>query len=319
MILDSFTREDSNLIRLALVFSILFVATFSAAAPASAQKKMDITTHRLYNGTSELSRAEAQQVADGRFGSLMSQLAGAIEPTVLTPAHSLGSRGFYLGFETGVSQIDHQSEYWRLGTHGGANATEAGNAFPQGALTHSRGVFRKGLPFGIDVGLGMGHVYLSNLFLWSAEVKIALFEGWFKKWPRYLPDIAVQGFATTITGSKEFSLTVPGGGLILSKPLVLGHSATLTPMVHVRAVGILADSELVYAAGITSGSQVTAFNRMRGYRVRVAPGLVFRYQKLVLSGVFSIDVMDPTRVEEIPNAPELSGQWRIDFGVGFQY
>ena len=307
------------MIRLALALSILFVATFTAAVPALAQKKMDITTHRLYNGTSDLSRGEAQQVADGRFGSLMSQLAGAVEPTVLAPANSLGSRGFYLGFESGVSQIDNQNEHWRLGTHGGPNATAAGNAFPQGALTHSRGVFRKGLPFGIDIGLGIGHVYQSNLFLWSAEVKIALFEGWFKKWPKFLPDIAVQGFATTITGSSEFSLTVPGGGLILSKPIVLGGSAVLTPMIHGRAVGMLADSELVYAAGLPDGSQITAFTRFRGYRVRIAPGLQFRYQKLVLSGVFSIDVMDPVRQEEIVNAPDLTGQWRIDFGVGFQY
>lgn len=307
------------MIRLALALSILFVATFSAAAPASAQKKMDITTHRLYNGTSDLSRSEAQQVADGRFGSLMSQLAGALEPTVLTPANTLGSRGFYLGFESGVSQIDNQSEYWRLGTHGGANATEAGNAFPQGALTHSRGVFRKGLPFGIDLGLGIGHVYQSNLFLWSVEVKVALFEGWFKKWPRFLPDIALQGFATTITGSREFSLTVPGGGLILSKPIVLGHSALLTPMVHARAVGMLADSELVYAAGLPDSSQITAFQKMRGYRIRIAPGLQFQYQKLVLTGSFSIDVTDPTRNEEIAGADALSGQWRVDFGVGFQY
>lgn len=306
------------MIRLALAFSIFFVATFTAA-PAFAQKKMDITTHRLYNGTSGLSRGEAQQVADGRFGSLMSQIAGAIEPTVLTPANSLGSRGFYLGFESGVSQIDSESEVWRLGTHGGPNATAAGNAFPQGALTHSRGVFRKGLPFGIDLGLGIGHVYQSNLFLWSAEVKVTLFEGWFKKWPKFLPDIALQGFATTITGSREFSLTVPGGGLILSKPIVLGGSALLTPMVHARAIGMLADSELVYAAGLPESAQITAFQRVRGYRVRIAPGLVFRYQKLVLTGSFSIDVMDPVRQEEIAGAADLTGQWRIDFGIGFQY
>jgi hypothetical protein len=293
---------------------LVFVLTLLGVTSGASAKEMDITTHRLFDG-------DVADVAgaDARWGQLMTQLGGVVEPLTLTPANTLGMSSFYFGFETGVSNLASDQDYWRLGTEGGAQADDInGNQFVQSAMTYSRAMFRKGFPFGVDLGIGAGHVYNSSLFLWSGDVKIGLFEGWVRKLPAAIPDIALHGFITAVTGDHEFTLTVPGGGIIVSKPIVIGQTLILTPMVHARISWTVADSAIVNVIESPTGDGRYVYDRIRAHRIRLAPGVELRYQRFQVSGAFVFDLAGGPSF--LPGEPySTASQWRVDIGVGVNY
>jgi hypothetical protein len=290
------------------------VLTLAGVPSFASAKEMDITTHRLFAG--DVTNVAA---ADARWGRLMTQLGGVVEPLTLTPANTLGMSSFYFGFETGVANIDNGQDYWQLGTEGGAQADDSiGNQFVQGGMTYSRAMFRKGFPFGIDLGIGAGHVYNASLFLWSGDVKIGLFEGWVRKLPAFIPDIALHGFITAVTGDREFTMTVPGGGIIVSKPIVIGQTLIVTPMIHARVSWTVADSAIVNVIESPTGDGRYVYERVRAHRIRLAPGLEVRYQRFQISGAFLFDVAGGPSF--LPGDPySTASQWRIDIGVGVNY
>ena len=103
---------------------------------------------------------------------LMSQQAFALAPPILSPARTVGYRGFYLGLETGTSGIDDGERYWQLGTRGNSTATfDAGNRFVDSSITWMRLALRKGLPFGFELGMSMGRPFHSSLWMWGVSVK----------------------------------------------------------------------------------------------------------------------------------------------------
>jgi hypothetical protein len=304
-----------------VAYVLATIAITLAGVPSGAfAKDMDITTHRLFAG------GASEAVANARFGSLMAQLGGAVEPLTLTPANTLGMSGFYFGFETGVSNIDNGQDYWQLGTEGGRQANDTdGNPFVQGALTYSRAMFRKGFPFGVDIGIGAGHVYNSSLFLWSGDIKIGLFEGWVRKWPAFMPDFTLHGFVTAVTGDSAFTMTVPGGGLIVSKPIVLGQTMIFTPMIHARVSWTVADSAIVPALDVPQdgGGRMDAryvYDNIRVHRIRLAPGFELKYQRFQLAAAFLFDVAGgPEWENDAGQTLSVASQWRIDIGVGVNY
>jgi hypothetical protein len=304
------------LTRAAHVLVAVFI-TLAGVPSGAFAKDMDITTHRFFaDGVTD-------EVANQRFANVMTQLGAALEPLALTPANTLGMSGFYFGFETGISKIDGGQDYWQLGTQGNQNATDtAGNTFAQDKLIYSRAMFRKGFPFGVDLGIGVGHVYNSSLFVWSGDIKIGLFEGWVRKWPAFLPNFALHGFVSAVTGDRQFTLTVPGGALVVSRPIVLGSTFIFTPMLHVRMSWTVADSAVVNVLSPSGGggfdTQRYVYDHVRAHRVRLAPGFEFRYQRFQLSGAFLIDVAGgPSGLPGEPYA--TASQWRVDVGVGVNY
>ncbi|NIS35788.1 MAG: hypothetical protein GWO04_40220, partial [Actinobacteria bacterium] len=72
-------------------------------------------------------------------------------------AATTGTKGFYLGFETSIASIDDGADYWRLGTRGDGTGGE--NRFVNESLVSSRLHLRKGLPFGLEIGLEGGRFY----------------------------------------------------------------------------------------------------------------------------------------------------------------
>jgi hypothetical protein len=350
-------------------------AAILTRAPAARADDMDVTLARLrvpaVSGT-DCSPTTADGPRgwcpdNGAWTRIMSQLGASMAPPILAPARTVGPGGFHIGFDTWVTGIDADERYWQLGTEGdAAGATErcgpdgvvGCNRFVNQALTWSRLRVRKGFPFGFELGASIGHAFSTEYWTWGAGLSWALFEGFRTGAWAYVPDVAVRAQVQTLTGASQFNLTVPSLELVVSKPIVAGGVATLTPFASGQMVWILADSEVVdlspgrsavsecrpltpaevarrnemnlddpnrstvICAGDPSDFNNSAvFDDVRALRARLAFGLEFRYQLFTLSGSFLFDVSPPGQVDgdaSFEDAPSLPRQWTVAFGVGLQ-
>ena len=322
----------------------LLLALSVAGAERARADDMDPALHRLRVET------DAPGVFvpdDANFARLTSQLGFALAAPMSTGAATTGPKGFYMGFETSVTSIDSGADYWRRGTSGDGTGPE--NRFVNGSLVSSRLHLRKGLPFGLEVGLEGGHFYDTSLWLWGADLKIAILEGFRDGWQAFLPDIAIRGTVRTLTGSPSLQLTVPSFDLIVSKRLVLGSVFELTPIVGAQFFWVLADSEVVdltpetdgYAACAPISPRVGAedpaaqpaiactgdstdlqnnrsFAELRAFRSRLAIGLAGRYRYLSMGVAFHIDLRNPSDADgDVPD--DVESQWDLTFSLGARY
>ena len=336
--------------RLHLGIGAVLIVALSAPAEVHADE-MDLALSRLRVETSPGSGSwEPDQAAWTR---LATQLGFAVAPTLLTPARTNGTRGFYVGFETSVVGITENSatDFWARGTEGDAMSTfDTGNRFLQNHYYLSRIHLRKGLPFGFELGLSAGHPYNTDYFLWGAELKIAILEGFREGIPAFLPDIAVRAAVTTVTGDDEFSLTVPTFDIIVSKRLVAGGSVMITPIVGAQLMWTLADGEFVDltpernafeecrpGAGwpepmdppasstftCTGSAQdfgnYGLFGKVRGFRARMVIGMEIRYRLFAVNFGMHWDLRRPEDFDDDFAGLDLARQWNFSFGLGLHH
>ncbi len=287
------------------------------------------------------------------YRRLIAQLGFAVAPTVLTPARTSGTRGFYVGFETSVVGITENSasDFWRNGTEGDDMSDYAtGNRFLQNHYYLSRLVIRKGLPFGFELGLNAGHAYNTDLWIWGAEIKIALLEGFREGIPAFLPDIAVRAAVSTVTGDDEYSLTVPSFDLIVSKRLVAGGSVMITPIVGAQLQWTLADGEFVDLTPERNAFEECApapgwpdpmmppasstfsctgsnqdygnyglFDKLRQFRARMMVGMEIRYRIFAVNFGMHWDLRNPEDFDDDVAGLDLQRQWNFSFGFGLHH
>ncbi|MBW2463984.1 MAG: hypothetical protein JRH11_20210, partial [Deltaproteobacteria bacterium] len=295
----------------------------------------------------------------GCWARQMAELGGSVIPVVLSPARTVGYGGFELAVEGWVTSINGNSNHWRLGTEGDPNAgadscvdqddptraisTGIGcNRFAPSTLFWSRLMARKAFPFGFQLGTGFSYLLGTNLFAWSLEVHWAIFEGFRTGVGGWFPDVAVRAAVNTLVGDSEFNMTVPSIDVIISKPIVLGSTARLTPFAAWQMAFIFADSELVdltpgtdafgecapdpsQPGTVCTGSGFDyenneTYDSLRMNRQRLNFGLQFHYQLIQLTGSFAFDLIDPADMSD--DAPsdivDTSGNV-ISEGVGRQW
>ena len=331
----------------AFAIAAMPVAMALYAAPASADE-MDPTLQRF--GVETAPGSGVFTPDQPQFARLSSQLGFALAAPLTTPASTTGAKGFYLGFETTVTAIDGDADYWRFGTEGDS---EEPNRFVDSSLVASRVHLRKGLPFGIEVGLEGGHFFQTELWVWGADLKIALFEGFREGWPAIIPDVALRGTVRTLTGSDQLQLTVPSFDLLVSKKIVIGSLFELIPIVGVQFFWIFADSEVVdltpsvdgYAACAPraprldemgnpvdgadqrpplecTGSNLDlrnnrSFESVQAFRSRLAIGFTGRYRYLLLGLMFHFDLGSPSAADDVPQ--NVASQWDVTVSLGSRF
>ena len=79
----------------------------------------------------------------GEFKDLTKELGSAIAYRNLAPAEPLGITGFDIAVQTSAISIENNSSYWEKAT--GSDAPDY--------ITYPSVRLRKGLPFGIDIGV----------------------------------------------------------------------------------------------------------------------------------------------------------------------
>ncbi len=195
----------------------VLVAAFLLAPAAVQARGYDPKLGSFYD-------AKSGQVDTASFRNYASELGIAVSPKMLGPAATLGSLGWEISLAVGMSDINGDASYWQ-----GA-ADDPGNLL----ITNQIRV-RKGLPYSLEVGGIITHLYQSGMWGIGLELGWTLHEGF-----QYFPDIGVIASVNTLLGSDDLAMLEVGAGFIISKSFSIAGLFTLEPytgfdMVYVNA------------------------------------------------------------------------------------
>lgn len=178
------------------------------------------------------------------FRQLVSQLGIVFAPKLLAPPRTLGWSGFYVGLEGSLTGIDDDQRYWTLATEGETSDTERFQGDPGPVMFVPTVRFRKGFPFGVELGTALSWMTGSEMLGLGLDVRVAPFEG-FTKNIGILPDLSVRGSVTRVTGAREIDLTVVGLDVSLGKRFGAFGQVALAPYVGWQHLWIIGDTEVV--------------------------------------------------------------------------
>ncbi len=218
-----------------LVATLALVAvTLGAAATAFAGDK-DLVLRRLADRTeSQASPGHFNADPDlPAFRALSKDLGVVMGPKFLAPAETLGQAGFDVGFEFSFTSVNTNADHWRA-----LESQDAGAGFATGQLH-----VRKGLPFSLELGGSLTHLFESEMFAVGTELKFSLNEGFF-----YLPDFAVRGTFNTVVGASDLNLATTGFDVSISKSFGVVGVVNITPYAGYNYLVIFSSSRLLDVA-----------------------------------------------------------------------
>lgn len=227
--------------RHALSLLALFLGSLTVALPSAKADTFDIEFNRLGTATVEGNDVSVR-LNQVHFDNVVRDLGVAMAPKFMGPASTLGSLGFEVGFELSWTDINETSAYWK-------NAVDSPDSTLQTMQIH----LRKGLPFSLEVGGTITHLFNSELWGVGLDVKFALLEGF-----RSLPDFAIRGNIHTILGANDINILLSGGDAVLSKEFGIGGVLRVAPYVGYNLIYIHGSSHAITffteaPAGSTAG------------------------------------------------------------------
>lgn len=191
------------------------------------------------------------------FERLVSEFAMSMAPPVNTPARGIGPRAFALALDTTLTDIDSASPYWSAGTEGAGQDTGTeldANANPASAMVWNRFQLRSGLPLGFEVGAALGQGLNTSMWTLGLSLKWAVFEG-FRTGLGRLPDVALRAELVRSVGSSQATVLLYTTDITLSKPFVIDHAWTLSPLVGLQIVFVDVTSGVI---DLTPGGLTTS-------------------------------------------------------------
>jgi len=135
------------------------------------------------------------------FNTLVDELGTAVSYNPVSPAEPLGITGFEAGIL--VTMVDIDDNIW---------SKAVSDADAPSMLPVPRLMVRKGLPFGIDVGLGYTKVPGSNIKIIGGEIRKAILEG-----TAATPAVAVIGHTSKLSGVSDVDISTYGIDVGISK------------------------------------------------------------------------------------------------------
>ena len=333
-------------------FVVVCAALASLLASSARADGMALNLGRLSQGACERTLSDAADFAlkvDGAqvlsidrpaYAALVSQLSGALAPSLLAPVTTRGPSGFDVGFDTAITDIDQGADAWQRGTRGkNVPATCDGrNLDPRSVLTQNRLRFMKGLPLGISLGGNVGFMHGVGAWTVGAELKVAIIEGSLNPW---VPSLALRVASNTLVGADSLSLSAFAFDVLVSREFPLAHVMQLQPYVAVGAVLSRAASTRVdltpnvdanacaagrdpvcNAHGLGASTDDLghdqAFPKLILMRYRALLGLWLRYRLFAFALESSFDLVRPDRADS-----DLSGkiarQWSLQFAPSLSF
>jgi hypothetical protein len=186
---------------------------------------------------------------DAAFKKLINQYGFAFAPLAFYPARTTGYGGFQVSIQGAYTSIDHNADYWQLGTQGppdpNTNKNSVKNNGPDSWLQVYNLNLRKGLPFGFELGVNIGYMVHTSIMSGGADVRWSLLEGFRTGILGVFPDLSIGAGVRTITGTPQFQLTIASGDGMISKPFPIADSSVLTPYIGYQFIRIFGDSGLI--------------------------------------------------------------------------
>ena len=229
-----------------------------------------------------------------------------------------------------MTGLEASSDYWQRGTQGssGIATCDGRNDDVASALALNRLRFTKGLPLGLSIGASVGKLYVTSLWTFGAELKLALLEGLTQPWA---PSLGVRVASSSLIGDPALSLNMLSVDVVLSKEWVAADalkiapylglgmtygrarsgSVDLTPNIDAQACAAGTDA-VCNGAGL--GASPDDFGHDREFspvnlvRQRAFVGSWLRYGLFALSAELMFDLMQP-RAEDGLHTPR---QWNVN-------
>jgi hypothetical protein len=229
------------------------------------------------------------------FKRIINQYGFAFAPLAFYPARTTGYGGFQVSIQGAYTSIDHDADYWKLGTQGpvdpNTNKNSVINNGPDSWLQVYNLNLRKGLPFGFELGVNIGYMVHTSIMSGGADVRWALLEGFRTGILGVFPDLSIGAGVRTITGTPQFQLTVASGDGMISKPFPIADSSVFTPYIGYQFIRIFGDSGLIDP---TPATDAVSYCNYQGQKV---PG-----------GTVNPATGMPTTPPGAPTGPPYNGQ-----------
>ncbi|NOY73053.1 MAG: hypothetical protein GXP14_11910 [Gammaproteobacteria bacterium] len=149
---------------------------------------------------------QIENLSQSEFKRLSENIGSAVGYKAVVPIEPLGLLGFDVGIVVTGTQLD-EDKFWK-------RAASSGSA-PSMIYIPKLHV-HKGLPFGLDVGAFYSQLPVSDLTLWGAEVKYAIWEGGVTA-----PALGVRVTTTQLSGFSQFEVSTLGADIGISKGFTL--------------------------------------------------------------------------------------------------
>lgn len=189
-----------------------------------------------------------RKVLEDEFRNYASELGVALAPKLVGPASTLGDLGFEVSLGVGLSGIEGDETYWR----GDSKVGRPGAATDPGSLLITNQIrIRKGLPYSLQVGGIITHLFESDLWGIGLEAGWAVTEGFDN-----FPDVALSSSVNTVLGGGDLAMLEVTAGLLVSKSFSIAGLFSLVPYTGFNFLYINASSHLTVAYHVVEGSQV---------------------------------------------------------------
>ena len=288
-------------------------------ASAARADSMDPALERLSSGEGCASALCPDQAA---FERLASELASATALPAMGTAASVGSAALGLAFGTTVTDVNQDEEHWRLGSQGsGATGLASGrNSAPMPVLVWNHVEARKGLPFGVELGVVLAQGLQTSFWTPGLWLKWSLFEGFRDRYGA-LPDLALRAGFSRSVGSSQVAVEVAAFDLAVSRSFVVARTWSLAPflggqllLAHVEtsvvdlspgidafgrcapdpapAPGVTPTADACTGSGDDFANDV-AFDPLDQTRFRIAGGAEARFRLFRVRGLLHYDLLAP--------------------------
>ena len=140
-------------------------------------------------------------MTQSEFNTFIDELGTAVSYNPLSPAESVGFPGIEVGLA--VTSVNIDTSVWNKAV----SDQDAPSMLPVPKL-----MVRKGLPFGIDVGLAYTKVPDSDIKIIGGEIRKALIEG-----STAMPAVSIIGHTSSLSGVDEVDISTYGVDVGISK------------------------------------------------------------------------------------------------------
>lgn len=200
-------------------FVAVTVGTFAAPAASARDYTPDISAfYNVCNGVPGCTPG----VNEAGFRDYVTQISEAMSAQFMGPANTLGYKGFEITLGTGFTPVDAGGDAWT-----GYGGTQPAVAQNPGKLFYTNQLrFRKGLPYSIQIGGSVTHMYESSLWGIGLDLSWSFVEGY-----KRAPDVAIVVSLGTILGMDDLLTFQMNAALVISKSFSVAGLFSFEPYV----------------------------------------------------------------------------------------
>ncbi len=215
------------------------------------------------------------------FSDYITQMSEALGPAFMGPANTLGFKGFELTLNTSFTPVQANSEVWT-----GYGGTQPGVARNPGTLMYANQLrFRKGLPYSIQIGASVTHLYESSLWGIGLDLSWSFVEG-FKR----APDVGLVVSFGTVLGMTDIQTFQLNAALIVSKSFSVAGLFSFEPYVAYNMMFVMAGTHVTSQWSPDGYGGQFAIDPQYILRHRVEIGMNALIENFLIGGGMTVDV-----------------------------